>query len=173
MPHVQGWVCPFRDHVKHTAAEVGSAIGCVPEIQPASSAYRPKQVMESEKEACKCFSLCSAESLWSCGSGWFYAWWFVMFLHAVGIIPFFILATCDCEHINTSIHKFTVFGWAHNLENTFLFICALFAKWFRGSKIYCKDKNLFPFQEERNKHGFSSGKVTFRRWQIWVGPLHS
>lgn len=138
MPQVQGCLCPFRDHLKHSAAEVGSGTGCVSEIQPASSSYKVKQIMESEKEACKCFFLRSTESLWSRSSGWFYAWWFFMFLHTVMIILFFILATYDCGYINTSILKF-----AHNLENTLLFICVLFAKWFRST---AKTKISFCFR---------------------------
>lgn len=72
--------------------------------------------------------------------------------------------------MNTSICKFTVFGWDLNFEHIFLSICALFAKWFRGAEIYCKDKNTFLFQEEHSKHGFYSWKIIFRRWQIWVDP---
>ena len=75
---------------------------------------------------------------------------------------FFILATSDYEHINISIGKFSVFEWAHNLENTFLSNSVLFAKWFRGAKIRCKDKNLFLFEEECSNYGLSFGKIIFR-----------
>jgi len=56
---------------------------------------------------------------------------------------FSVLATSDCEHINISTGKFSVFGRAHNLKNIFLFNCVLFAKWFRSAKIHCKDKSSF------------------------------
>lgn len=88
MPQIRFWICTFKDHVKHVAAEIGSGLGCVSEIHLASSAYRPKQVIELEKEACKYFALGPTESLWSPSSGCFSTWCSFMFLHTVTVIPF-------------------------------------------------------------------------------------
>lgn len=35
---------------------------------------------------------------------------------------------------------------------------------------YIAKTKIFLFQEECSKYGFSSGKIIFRSWQIWVDP---
>lgn len=83
-----------------------------------------------------------------------------MFLHIVMIILFLILATCHCEHINNSIHEH-LGGLIIWTTHFFLFVYCLQS----GLEIlkYIAKPKIFLFQEECSEHGFSSGKIIFRR----------
>lgn len=51
MPQIWTGFFPLRNHLKHAAAEVGSGIGCVSEIQPASSTNQNKLWSQKKKHA--------------------------------------------------------------------------------------------------------------------------
>lgn len=114
--------------------------------------------MEAEKRA-----LGPAEGLWCPCSGW------LSIGAASGCHNYCsVLATSDCEHTNVLIGDCSVSGWVLKTESTFPFTSVLFAEGFRGAKIHCKGKNLFLFEEGCSNHGFSSEKMIFRCWQVWV-----